>query len=253
MKSFLKIKSRKNNKNPPRSFGMILKGERLPSQELIFSLAKYLKLSKKKREYLTELVSLDKKRKNGKPLHEALDRLAKLLPKNSGFHLIDHNEFEDIASWYFLVIRQVFKQPIHEDSLHLLPCAFENRLSLKEIVEAISLLMRKNLLKKDPQGFISLNQEGIHTRSDIPSGAITRHHSEMLNQAKIHLSQDPVLEREFQSLTFRFKEENMKEAKKFIRDFKEEFNRQFACNEGDEVYQLGIQLFRHTHLKKDEE
>ena len=236
----------------PRSFGMILKGERLPSEEMIFSLSKYLRLNLKKKNYIHLLVKLEKKRLKGTIEQVDLDQLRKANPKNSSFREINLNQFNYISNWYYLPLRQFFIHPFHETMIHTISSIFENTISTKQIEEAIKIMIEQGFLQRDHSGFIKIDRQGINTPSDISSNAIIKHHTEMLDQAKIHLKKDHVENREFQSLTFRCKDSDLKAAKEAIREFKEDFNKRFANDQGDEVFQLGIQFFKHTHSQDKE-
>lgn len=236
----------------PRSFGMITSGERLPSNEMISSLSKYLKLSKRKEEYLRLLVTLEKKRKKNKPINTTINQLKEINPKNSSFHFIEPDEFSHISKWYYLVLRQILIWPYHESEIHTLHSLIGKQIKLRTLKNALELMIAHGFLKRDQDGFISIAKQGLNTRSDIPSHAVIQHHLEMLDQTKKHLVSDQPEEREFQSLTFRCKATDMKEAKEFIRDFKEEFNKRFAKDNGEDVYQLGIQFFSHTKSFQNE-
>ncbi len=237
----------------PRSFGMVVKGERLPSEEMIHSLSQYLKLNRRKRDYLLALLKLERKKKKGKLTKEDIKSLKKINPRFSSFKTLNLDEFKPISSWYYIPLRQFFIHPFHEERISEIPKIFNNSLTLSQVKEAINHMLKLGFLSKDELGFIKIEKQGFNTPSDIPSSAIAQHHMEMLDQAKLHVLKDVVEDREFQSLTFRCKKSEMPAAKEFIREFKEEFNKRFANDEGEEVHQLSLQFFRHTKIQDHHE
>jgi hypothetical protein len=58
-------------------------------------------------------------------------------------------------------------------------------------------------------------------------------------------------ERLYSASTLCFKRRDLEAAKNMIEDFLDEFDRRFSAdNDGDEVYQIGVQLFSHTRKEK---
>jgi hypothetical protein len=86
----------------------------------------------------------------------------------------------------------------------------------------------------------------LATPTDVPTTASRRHHAQMMQRAVDALKEQDPPAREFVSLTTRLDPQDIADAKKMIRSFVEDFNRRFTKPASREVYQLNLQLFRHT-------
>ncbi len=234
----------------PRSFGMILSGQRLPSDEFLERFSEYLKLTKRENEYLRELVNLEKCKNKERPVEDILKNLQRLNPRKSTFQTFDLVQFNFISGWYHLVLKQLFTGMSLGENYELIKKGMRNKISVGQIKEAISNLITLGLIRKEGEQLVATNQD-FNTTNDIPSEAIKSFHNGMLERARESLYEQPVEQREFQSLTLKIDDNNLEEAKQFIRDFKEDFNQRFSNNDGfTEIYQLNIQFFSHTDLKK---
>ena len=65
----------------PRSIAMVLKGQRFPSQEMVYAISKDLGLSAIEERYLGLLVLLERSRKRGKDLRAIIEDLKAINPK----------------------------------------------------------------------------------------------------------------------------------------------------------------------------
>lgn len=84
----------------------------------------------------------------------------------------------------------------------------------------------------------------IQTMNDFSSESIQNFHVSVMQKAQLEIKKQSLLEREFQSSTLSFNKKKLPEAKKFIRQFVEEFNEKFhAGDDKDSVYQLSLQFF----------
>ena len=125
--------------------------------------------------------------------------------------------------------------------------------------EALSKLFQKKVTGEKLQfGYFRLRDLNILNRLhevqestyDIPSKAIQLHHSQMMDRAQEALKTDSVLEREFQSNTFKMHPEKIDQAKKRLRDFFDEFIHEFHDDQADAIFQANLQMFQHTRKTK---
>ncbi len=237
----------------PRSFGMILDGKRLPSEQMIDAFSDYLKFSQRERNYFYELVKFERYKKNDQDLDKVETNLKKLNPSNSTFKTIEHGRFKYIAKWYHFVLKQLISGNIIRPNYRQLSQILRKKVSPNEIEEAIENLLNLKLLEKDKAGNLKSTHESLNTPNDIPSEAIKCHQHDMFELAKEALFEQSVENREFQTLTFKVDKKRIPEIKEFIRDFKEELNERFASEYGIDVHQLNIQFFSHTFGEKGHE
>jgi uncharacterized protein (TIGR02147 family) len=72
----------------------------------------------------------------------------------------------------------------------------------------------------------------------------------MIDHAKESIRSVDVLERDITGMTLNVKLEDLARAKDFIKKFRRDFLKHFEAVQGDETYQLNVQLFPLTQTKK---
>jgi uncharacterized protein (TIGR02147 family) len=234
----------------PRSFGMVLKGQRLPSEKMIDSLSKYLKLSRKESEYLKLLVKLDRYQQKNLPVKDILTQLKMLNDGKKDFLSLNTTQFSFIAEWYHLPINQLIKsRQVKGITIQEIHSLLRKKVTHAQLREALENLQTIGIVFKKNELYFSKTSD-LSTGNTTPSEAIRCHHQGMIDQAKIALNERPMEERDFQSLCLNFSPEDMMDAKKEILEFKNRFNQMFSKEKNTVVYQMNIQLFSHTN--KDE-
>ena len=227
----------------PRLLGMILKGQRIPSQEFVDRLASHLKLNGSQKRYLQLLIRYERQKSKGKDTNTVIEEIRDLLP---GAHYdleIENHVFHYVADWYTLVIRQIQSLKDFQLSPNRIRNLLRNKVSTDQVSAAIESL--KKLQLWGPRA-----SDNLISQQDIPSTAIKKHHEQMAQRGIEALYEQDVEDREFSALTLAFKQDNIDEAKQFIRSFRDQFNKRFSSKDADAIYQLNIQFFSHTTTKE---
>ena len=232
--------SQKLGYRSPRLLGMVLKGQRLPSQEFMDRLASHLKLNVSQKRYLQLLVRYERLKSKGKDTQPIIEEIRELIP---GAHYdleLENHVFHYVADWYTLVIRQLQNIKGIQWNPARIRNLLRNKVSTAQVSQAIHSLQKLQLIGDQAS-------DNLISKQDIPSTAIKKHHEQMALEA---LYEQPVEDREFSALTIAVHQDDIDEAKQFIRSFRDQFNKRFSRLEADAVYQMNIQFFSHTTYKE---
>jgi len=205
---------------------------------LLESLGKDLNLDIVERRFLQLLVQLEKQRDRNADTRSTLQEMHELAPAGTQRLAVDLQQFEMIAEWYHIVIKQMAGAPGFREDGVWIAGRLGNKITPAQAVKALETLRTC--------GFLGASDRGIETPRDIPSAALRAHHLGMLERAQEALVEQDVSEREISSLTLRLERARIEEAKAWLRKMKVEFDQEFGCPESEDVFQLNIQFFGHT-------
>ncbi|HEY8279624.1 MAG TPA: TIGR02147 family protein [Bdellovibrionota bacterium] len=244
--------AKKLNYRSPRSIAMVLKGQRLPSEDLVLAFSNDLKHSENERRYFELLVRKEKHKDNIPPI--VLDELSKLNPRLLKRTPLEAEFFSYMADWYNYVILQLMGAPSFakisaEKTADWLCLRLENKITREQAEISLTLLEKLKLLDRDPaSGKLRLAnpEHSLIAPDDVPSLARRRHHIEQMDQAKEALERQSREKREFTTLTLRVNRERLPAVKKAIQEFRDKFDKDFAEDPGEDVCQLNVQFFFHT-------
>lgn len=246
--------AKKLNYRSPRSIAMVLKGQRLPSEELVLAFANDLTHSENERRYFELLVRKEKYR--GNVPKAIVDELQKLNPKMIRRTALDMELFSYVAAWQNYVILQIFSTPgfracSAQDCVTWVHKRLGANIMREDVEASIALLERLKFIEKDGSGKYVLSAEDpLITMEDIPSAAVRKHHVEQMDQAKDALQREPMMSREFNCVTLRVSRKKLPELKKCIREFRDKFDKDFFDDSSEDVAQLNVQFFFHTTEEK---
>ena len=240
--------AKKLNYRSPRSIAMVLKGQRLPSEELIIAFSVDLNHSEAERRYFELLVRKEKYQGN---LPKAIaDELHKLNPQLVRRKTLEAEVFTYVSAWHNYVVLQLFSTPGFQCDSDWISKRLGGKLTKEDVDASLNLLERLNLIKRDENGKMCRSADNLFTMEDIPSAAVRRHHSEQMEQARDALQRQPMNEREFTCLTLRVSRSKIAEVKKAIREFRDKFDRDFFDEDSKDICQLNLQFFFHTSEDK---
>jgi uncharacterized protein (TIGR02147 family) len=247
--------AKKLNYRSPRSIAMVLKGQRLPSEDLVLAFSVDLKHSENERRYF-ELLVRKEKHKDNVPAAVA-EELTKLNPRKITRKPLEAELFSYVADWQHYVILQLLTMPSFK------PCSDDDcaawicerlggRISRDEAKSTLLLLEKLKFLERasDSKFLRIASQEPIIAADEVPSAAGRKHHFEQMDQAKEALVRQPLSEREFTCLTMRVNRNDLPAMKKAIKEFRDHFAKEYALEPGEDVVQLNVQFFFHTSEKK---
>jgi uncharacterized protein (TIGR02147 family) len=229
----------------PSSLTMVMRGQRLPSFDMITALVQDLDMNSRERKYFELLVKLEKFRRKKKDPQEIMEQLAKLNTDQSK-HSVGLKEFSMISEWYFLAIKQLIETPNFVEDEDWIYKKLRKKVTPSQIRNALANLAELGITGRDEEGRLIVQTKGLITSNDVPSSAIKRHHYGMINRALEAIDEQDVSERQVNSVTMKIREKDLEDAKKSIFDFIKEFNNKYAVDDADDISQLNIQFFKHT-------
>lgn len=239
--------ARKLGYRSPRSVGMILKGQRIPSMQMAHALGKQLGLDERQQKYFELLILEESRRKNGKSTEKVQRDLASFHPEKEKKEILSDGAFSYVSEWYHLVIKQLISRPDFKLDLRVIRQRLRKKVSADQIRFALKNLLKLGMIERDSvSGQLKVLKQNVTTPNDIPSEAIRSHHRQMMGQALQALTEQAVTEREFNSATFQINPKRIEEAKRLIREFRSRLEAHMEDPDASEVYQLNIQFFAHT-------
>ena len=229
-----------------RTLGMVLSGRRFPSAEMVERLSQLFKLKEDERRFLELLIRLHKKSQAGEDIRAISQTLQMLKPHANPRITLTALQFEVIAEWYHLVIKQLVGAPRFLENSTWISKTLRSKISPEEASQAISNLLKLGILTRHPNGTLQSSNKNYTTELDTPMEAGRMHHEQMLERAKESLREQSVEQREYSSKCFRMDPHRLNEAKTSLRRFQEEFLQKFQSDKASAVYQFNYQLFNHT-------
>lgn len=232
------------------NFHQMINGKRPIPKKYALDIAKSLSLSPKEAMYFETLIDFKKARTLKLKAHYS-DRLKELAP---GPKLNLH----EIESFRYL------KNPLNGAIIELTslkdfkcdPLWIKERLTLpatiNEIKKSLELMLSLNLIKED-DGKLKPTHKHLYTKQDVSNEALREYHKNIMKHATQEIENQDVTEREFNASAFGIKKEDMPKAKERIREFMQNFIKEFESDHGqaEEIYQLGIQFFGLSKNNKE--
>lgn len=232
---------------------MVLKGQRLPSQEMVSRLSRQFAHNETEHRYFELLVELDRKQRRKEEFSETLKELKSLSGNRFDKPTIDSRRFSFIADWYHLAIKQLIQTPAFRPNIGWIRTRLRNAVTPSEIRDAIDRMVSLGIIERSKTGKLTVREKNLKTTEGVQDKAIRRHHFGMISRALDALRINELDNQEFTSLTLRIDPQNIAQAKAAIRNFRDQFNRQFDSESSNSVYQLNFQLFEHTHTKQEKQ
>jgi uncharacterized protein (TIGR02147 family) len=237
----------------PSLLTMVMKGQRIPSDEFIAALSESWDLKTDEKDYLQILVQLERNKSRGRDVSAMLKKLEQLgLAKDS--HKISLSQFNLLSDWQCLVIKELIGSPDFKEDPQWISRKLRRKVTAAEVQRALDVLLELGLTRRDPEsGKLELNTGFVETTHDIPSAAIRAHHRAMMERAKDALEEQDASERHYNSLSLRVKPDRVTDAKAALLDFIKKFNSEYGDADSSRVYQLNLQFFEHTQKEAEDE
>ncbi len=234
------------------SLSRVIKGDREPGESISEKLTDYFQFSPEQKAYFKYLILLDKTKDDTYLKTLLMEKLKEIHPEKK-FALLDEKVFKVISSWHYFVLREMVRLENFRLNHDEITKNILFKITPSEVKDAIHTLEVLGLLKRDAEGKLVQEDPQIDTQSDVASEASKRNHEENLDNAKWALRNVNIFEREFNSVCFTIRKSDLPEAKKMIRLFKSKFLERFEAKhgEGQEVYQLQLQLFPFTRASDE--
>lgn len=222
---------------------LIVTGRRKITPQSLKKISHALDLKHKARIYFETMVKHNNSRR-AKDQQAWLDKLLKLQ-----LDLINESSqggLEYLSEWYYPIIRELAGMRNFRAEPEWIAKQLNCRLLPQQIENAISLLAKLNLIAWDPEKDTYVQTGGaVKPDRSVARFAAIRYHEQMLQTAMESLSRVPAAERDYNCLTLRLDEEQLKAATAILNDA---LSKVFALEEKSDpgrerLYQVNVQLF----------
>lgn len=224
----------------------IVNGHRHPGSQILDKLVRDLKMNKPEETYFRNLVLLAKTKENPELSQLVLQKLENSHPTKH-FALIEESAFQAVAKPHYYAIREIVNLKNFEKSATWIQDRLRIKVSKPEIKRAIKDLLSLGMLKESTTGKIDYHKGSMRTSTDVASEALRQFHESMISLAEKSIREIKIEERDITGCTFSISKSDLPQIKKEIANFRMRIMNQFEkLGNGDEVYQLNVQLFPLT-------
>ena len=212
----------------PAALSEILNGKRQVSRPFAERLAERLCLDPIERAKILDAFPDRARRKPG-----VNARAARMLQ-------LDMDHFRIISDWYHFGILSLAETAGFRDE----PAWIAARLgiAIRDAESALDRLERLDLLRRLPQGRLVPTGVQYTTSDDISNLSLRKAHAQNLELARVSLETDPVDARDFTAITMAIDPAKLPEAKRRIREFRNELCAFLESGDKTEVYKLSVQM-----------
>jgi uncharacterized protein (TIGR02147 family) len=228
----------------------ILQGKLHLPVSSIAPVAQYLKLDAKESEYFDLLV------RYGRAKSEREIRLLfeKIIGLQAGkCRLIQSGQYEFYQKWYYAAIHALLL--IHEfsDDYTALARRLNPAITAAQAREAIALLSRLDLIRKDKDGTWKPTSKLLSTGEKWAASAIAKYQEETIELGRTSLQRDPKSHRDISTVTIAVSHKDLADIKARVAEFRRGLLSMETENEpADCVYQVNIQVIPLTRIEDDQ-
>jgi len=231
----------------PRSVAMVIKGQRVPSSDLIEAFAKDLKLDAVRKRYFELLVMKDRHSQDGVQIDALYHELKELNPKALNRKTLEQSRLTPLADWHNLVIRQLVAAPGFKEDPVWISKRLRGKVTPEAVQQGISLMLRNGYLVRTREDKLQLpTSDALESPTDVPSRDIRLHHAGMMQRAVEAIVEQDVESRFFMAVTLRISEKKLSDARMALEAFCKSFNAKYSDDASERVHQLNLQFFQHT-------
>lgn len=221
----------------PATLSMVLSGKRKLSKDKIVSISTKMGLSPASIHNLLEAEILNI---SSHPTELKID--------SQKAHL-NEEQFKLISNWQHYAIISLSKLKKHKADTRWI----SKHLGISELDarDALNRLIELKMIEIQHDKIVELNQSTT-TTEDIPSEAIRNFHKGVINKALESIDHVNPDQRELSTIVLSFNKKDLKSAKKFLRDYQEQFANRFESEKNsDEVYAISLQFFPLTSIQNE--
>ncbi len=233
-------------------FNLIMNGKRNLSSSTILGFAKTLKLNEKETFHFENLVHYNQATtEKEKGLY--FERINKNMKgkTSKAFELL-RSQYNYFSNWYLVAIRELVSTENFKEDYEFISKRLKNKVTKKEIIEAINDLINLGLLARDSKGVLVQSEEFINfTDTSMNYTVVNALHSQMLDRAKESLNEDEYINRSASCVVLATDKDNFDKIREEIKAFREQMMNKYGTNNAkvDCVLNLGIQLNHITSLE----
>jgi uncharacterized protein (TIGR02147 family) len=158
------------------------------------------------------------------------------------------DEFEFFKDPFLHVLLNLISLSDFRPDLEWIKAQFPKEVSKEQIRDGLALLLRKNIIAKDPKaGYVRVHRH-LSAKHDSASLAVKKFHETSLLQAIEAIYTQTLDEREFGSYVFAMDEQDIHEIKADIREFTSELVAKYSTRKApkNRVYHFNVNLIGQT-------
>lgn len=234
----------------PNFLKNVMEGKRNLSRKSIYKFALALGIDKKETEYFYNMVQFEQSKSSEKKQYY-YDRM-KLFSRDVVRATITQNRIGYFSKWYYCVVRELIVTRDYQDNWTALGNDVRPRISPYQVKKGVQVLLQLDLIKKNSDGTYSQTSRNITTGNNpVDVMVIRQFHKRTLEHAKHAIDSFPTNERTCTALIMSLTKETYKEMENEIREFRNRITLiANKSNGSDRTYQIGIQLFPVSNVKK---
>ncbi|MCB0347758.1 MAG: TIGR02147 family protein [Bdellovibrionales bacterium] len=164
---------------------------------------------------------------------------------------VNSAHYEIFQNWYVIPVYEYFSLPEASQDIKVIARQFKDKISTKEIKDAIDLLVEVEFLCIDPDtGRVKKNVENIRCENDLMNMAVRNYHQKMLEMTSQSVATDGVNDRDLRAISIAVNKEAFVKIKKELEDFMRHLNQKYsmAVAEKNCLVQLNSQLIQLTEV-----
>lgn len=209
-----------------------------------------LKLKRHEAAYFENLV-LFNQAKTSEEKNHFYSRLASSKRYIKARH-IERDQFEYLSKWYYAAVRELVLLPDFQLDAVWIGRRLMPQITAREAEEALTLLLRLELIGKDESGRIIQTERHLTSGYEVRSLAAVNFHRQMIGKAVESLERTKAEHRDISALTVAVSRAKIAEVKRRIHEFKRQLHEFMASgDDADVIYQLNLQLFNLSEVSDE--
>jgi len=243
----LRYFSRAAGFSSPNYLKLVMDGARNLTQKSIRKFSRALKLDSEETEFFENLVYMNQSPSTEEKNHYYA-RLSQSQPYLEAKGL-EKDQYEYFTQWYYAVIREMILMPHFRENPQWIADQLVPKITGREAAQAIELLVRLGLLRRDPQGRLEQAERNITSGEIVRHLALCNFHRSMMQRAQESIDAIPGEERDISAITIAIHTAKVPELKKKMAEFRKEVHALLGDEKGpNAVYQINFQVFRLTKI-----
>lgn len=221
----------------------IFNGQRHISSKNCAAFISWLDLDTKEAAYFEELVLYCKAEKD-EEIKKHMERLLSLTPTKQ--RILRTSEYEYFQQWYYAAIRSLLEFFHFTDNYKELAKTLIPNITVPQAREAISLLLKLELIEQLPSGRFVPTANHITTGKRWRSLAINKYQTETIALSQEGLNRHPGKATDYSTITMSMNKETISELRGILKECRQKIIKlvnHIPEEEIDTLYQLNMQLF----------
>lgn len=162
---------------------------------------------------------------------------------------LDVDQYHAISEWYHFAILSLAETRGFRSDARWIGCRLG--ISADIALAAVERLLRMGLLNQEKNGRWAATGKSYATTDGIVNLALRKSHQRNLELAKASLETDPIDRRDFTAMTMVADPAKLPEAKRRIREFRDELSAFLEDGDKSEVFKICLQLFPLTKFAEE--